>query len=285
MKLSNILRYLTAQHLMLHLTPEEEAAAAASAKEKEEADKAAAEAKRLADEQAEKDKKKGQPSDAEAKLLKEVMEKKDAIKKTQEALEAANKKLKDFDGIDPVEIRKLMDERKAAEEKKLAAQGEWEALKKQMNEAHQKDISAKHTEIQELANKSKTLSEQIANLTVGNTFAHSKFIQEELALTTTKARVVYGAHFDYVDGKVVGFDKPAGEKDRTMLVDGKGEALAFEDAISKIVEADPDHMLRSKAKPGAGSGTQSRGGKVPETQTKVTGRERIVEALKARKPK
>lgn len=195
------------------------------------------------------------PSDAEAKLIQEVMDKKNALKATKEQLAAVETKLKEFEGIDPVAVRELLKQQKELEQKKLEDKGEWDKLKAQMVEESNKvvealkgDLSAKDAELQALRN-------QISELTIGNAFTGSKFITEELTLTPAKTRVIYGQHFEFQDGKVVAFDKPASAKDRTVLVDAQGEPLQFEAALKKLVEIDPerDQLLRSKMKPGAGS--------------------------------
>lgn len=63
------------------------------------------------------------PSDAEAKLIKEVMQKKDALAKTTTDLTAAQARLKEFDGIDPVAIRALLADKAKAETAALEAAG------------------------------------------------------------------------------------------------------------------------------------------------------------------
>lgn len=199
-------------------------------------------------------------TDNEAKLLKEVMQKKDALKDAQTKLDEANARLKAFEGIDPAEVRKLLDEKKAAETAQLEAKGEYERVKARMAEEHANQIQAKDAQIQERDTTITKLQAQIADLTVGQQFSQSQFIGEELTLTPAKARVVYGDHFDIVDGKVVAYDKPRGAANRTPLVDQLGNNLAFDDALRKIVEADPDkdHLIRSKVKPGAGSDSNAK---------------------------
>lgn len=267
----------------------EDDAAAKLAAEKAEADRLA---KEEADRKAAEDaKSKGKTSDAEAKLLKEVMEKKEALKKRETELQAANERLKAFEGIDPTKVKELISaqekaeaERKKAEEEALAKRGEWDALKKQMNDAHSAELAKKEEALTAALNSSQTLQQQIEALTVGNAFGHSKFITEELALTPSKARVVYGSHFEFKDGQVIAFDKPAGTKGRTMLVDGKGEPLDFEAAIAKIVEADPDKdsLKKSKLKPGANSNTNANRGNITENQPELSGREKIKAGLNSK---
>lgn len=204
---------------------------------------------------------KGAPvvSDNEAKLLKEVMQKKDALKKASDELADVKTKLAAFDGIDATAVKELLAERKKAEESQLEAKGEWDRLRARMAEEHTREVdaikSATETLRAELAKKDAVIS----NLSVGAQFGQSKFIAEELTLTPSKARVVYGEYFDVSeDGSVVGYDKPRGSANRTALINGVGSNLSFDEALRKIVESDPekDHMLKSKMKPGAGSDTK-----------------------------
>lgn len=194
-------------------------------------------------------------SDEEAKLLKEVMQKKEALQRTQSELAATQDKLKQFDGIDPAAIKKLLAEQKAAEEAQLEAKGEFDRLKQRMAEEHANETRALQEQISRLTSQLGSANADADALSIGVQFAQSPFIANELTMTAAKARVVYGAHFDRVEGKVVAYDKPRGEANRTALVDQYGTALAFDAALRKLVELDPDrdHLLKSKVKPGAGS--------------------------------
>ena len=84
---------------------------------------------------------------------------------------------------------------------------------------------------------------EIDNLSIGNSFSASKFIQDRLTLPATKARTLYGAHFERDEsGNVVGYNKPAGVEGRAPLVDGNGANLAFDIAFEKIIDGDPDTL-------------------------------------------
>ena len=195
------------------------------------------------------------PSDEEAKLLKEVMQKKEALQKTQADLAAAQERLKKFDGIDPEAVRAMLAERAQAEEKALEAKGDYERLKQRMAEAHAGETQSLKEQIAQLQATLAQREGAINELSIGGLFSQSQFIGQELVLTPAKARVIYGDHFELVDGKVVGYDKPKGAQNRTAIVDSMGNAVSFDEALRKIVEADPekDAMLKSKIKPGAGS--------------------------------
>lgn len=225
---------------------------------------------------------KGKPSDAEAKLLKEVMDKKQKLKDAEAALAQVNAKLKEFEGIDPAAVRALLKEKEVAEQKKLEEQGEWEKLKTQMAEAHQRELQAREQEVSNTKAQNQTLAQQIADLTVGNAFGNCKFISEELVLTPAKARTVYGSHFEFKDGQIVGYDRPVNDPKRAPLVDGKGDPLPFSDSLKKIIDADPDRdqILKSKAKPGAGSRTDAtKGSNTPAGTKDLSSRDRIKAGL------
>jgi hypothetical protein len=274
------------------MTPEElaaqkaaEEAAAKKAAEEAAAKKAAEEAE--AAKKKEEEDAKNKLTDKEAALLKDVMKKKEALENATKAKEALEAKLKEFDGIDPVAIKKLIADQKAAEELEAVRKGEWEKVKAQMNEAHQKELNAVAGKLAEKDTEIGNLNKTIADITVGSSFTGSKFVHDDLALTPNKARALYGAHFEYKDGKVVGYDKPAGQKDRAPLVDGKGEPLSFDEAFKKIIEADPDKdsLLKSKIGEGAASSTGKPGGKEADggkkDEKKLTPIEKIAAGLEA----
>lgn len=223
------------------------------------------------------------PSDAEAALLREVMDKKDKLKTANDQLTQANARLKEFDGLDPKELRALVQAKKDAETAQLEAKGQWDSLKAQMVEQHGRELQVERDGRTAAEQRAVELASQIAELTVGNAFGQSKFIADELTLSVAKARRVYGAHFEFVDGAVVAYDKPAGSKDRNVLVDSKGEPLAFEAALAKLVDADPDKdtLLKSKLKTGAGSHTNTSvaPGRQPGANVPVTGRAKIAAGL------
>lgn len=219
-------------------------------------------------------------SDAEAKLVKEVMDKKNALKRSQEKLAELESRLKDFDGIDPVQVRALLQSQKDEEQKKLEQKGEWDKLKSQIVEESSKKIDLVSQELQKERELVNSLQSTIAELTIGNSFVSSRYIAENLALTPTKTRIIYGSHFEFKDGSVVAYDKPASAKERTVLVGADGEPLGFEDAIRRIIESDPekDHVIRAKVKAGAASNPDANSS-APQKTSVVQGKERILAAL------
>lgn len=225
------------------------------------------------------DKDKGGISDKEAKLLQEVMEKKTALKDTKDQLAQVKAQLSQFDGINVDEVKALLKEREESANKQLEAKGEWDRLKANLIEQHNAEKTALEERLQSLQTELASKDGSIHGLTIGSAFSASKYIADELTLTPSKAQIIYGSHFEYQDGKIVGYDKPKGDSNRTQLIDSQGEPLTFERAIAKIIEGDQDkdRLLRSKAKPGANSGGADDVVKPPKKE--VSGQSRIAQAL------
>jgi hypothetical protein len=221
------------------------------------------------------------PSDKEAELLREVMKRKGNERTLTNKISELEGSLKKFEGIDPEQVRQLLHEKTERERAELEKRGEFDRVKQQMVEQHQQELSKVRetfeAQVKELTSKVHTSESLITDLTIGRSFGDSAFVRDTLTLTPSKARVVYGSHFELQDGKVVAYDKPGGDK-RTLLVNAQGEPLPFDQAIEKIVKADPDHehLMRSKAKAGAGSKSDS---EAKATEKVGSGRNRIAAAI------
>jgi hypothetical protein len=224
-------------------------------------------------------------SDEAAKLMKEVMKKKEALQAAENEKKALAERLAQFEGVDPDEYKKLVGEKKAQELQELERRGEFERIREQMAKQHEEEVKALREQLNSVSgetdSKLKEYETRITELTIGRAFGDSTFIKDELvgALTPAKVRALFGAQFEVKDGQVVAYDKPAGAKDRTILVDASGAPLSFDAAIRKIIDTDPDRdsMLKSKLKPGAGSNNDSDGR--PPAPRVAAGADRIKAAL------
>lgn len=257
-----------------------EAAAAAAADEKnlKDAQEAAAAAAAAA---AESDDPKLKAAAAEkAELLREVMDKKAKLKAAQEAELAAKKALEAYEGVDPAKVKELLRKEMDAERAAAEAKGDFERVKTMMVDEHKKELKKIQDELEAERNNRKGDQNLIDELTIGNSFGNSDFIRDNLTISPAKARRLYGDHFERQGGVVVAYDKPAGEANRTMLVNANGDPLSFDEALGRIVDADPDKkgVLKSRAKPGAGSSTD-----IDKSKTEkpvLTGKAAIVAAVK-----
>lgn len=229
------------------------------------------------------DGKKPDESDVEREkreLLREVMEKKSRLRELEADKARLENELKKFEGIDLDRVRELLDAERRREEEEMERRGEWERLKERMAEERANERKTLEEQIQAERERADQLARMVDELTVGQQFANSTFIKENLVLTPTKARVLFGKHFEMKDGELVAYDKPAGAANRTPLVDAAGAPLPFDEALKRLVDQDPekDTLLRAKGAPGAGSRSQQ----VPLPQKKdveVRGAARIAAAL------
>jgi len=193
----------------------------------------------------------------------------------QEALRLANEDVKKYAGIDPAKARELQKAADDAAKAALEAKGDFDRVKTMMIDEHKKALDAAKLEATTKATELLSAQQQIHNLTIGQAFGQSEFINKETVLPASKAQGVYGPHFAVENGVIVGYDKPAGTDKRTKLVDGSGNPMSFEAAMRHLVDKDPDRdkLLSSKIK--AGSGSKTIDGKVTEKNIGVSGRSRI----------
>ncbi|MCP1540068.1 DUF6651 domain-containing protein [Methylorubrum extorquens] len=227
-------------------------------------------------------------TDEVARLLKDTMKHKAAARTAQERLNL-------FGQVTPEQVQEMLAERRAAEEARAAdelsqaeARGEFDRVKASMTEQHTQALTAKDELIAAKDTELSAAQSTISELTVGAAFSGSNFIRESTVLTPSKARTIYGAHFDTVGTKVVAYDKPRGAENRTPLVDAAGNHLGFDAAVEKLVQADPekDHVLRSKMAPGVKSNTtdDTKAGKTNGNDpSELKGTARIRAALQAAK--
>lgn len=219
-------------------------------------------------------------SEADHKLLKDIMKKKEELKTAQAQIAEFKKKLEEVENLGGIEkLSAMLKAEEDKQKKELEAKGEWEKLKKQMSDDHVKAMSEIQKQLEVEKAKNVESEKRIIELTIGAKFANSQYINEQLTLTPNKARVIYDDYFDLVDGQVVGFDKPRGQKDRAPFVDQYGNNLPFDSAMEKIISADPDadFLLKSKIKSGAGSSSKTKS--VQETTKGLTTIEQIAKGL------
>jgi hypothetical protein len=197
-------------------------------------------------------------TEAEKKLLRDVMAKKAKLKDVTTELDAVKAQLAAFKDINLDEVKSLLAEKQTAALAAEEAKGNFDRVKEMMVEAHNSEKKALTDQIAALTTTLAAKDGAIGELTVGRSFSESKFILDELVLPPAKARALYGSHFAIEDGKVIAYDKPAGQADRTALVGADGKNLSFEDAMKKLINSDPerDSLIKVNTKPGAGSNTK-----------------------------
>jgi hypothetical protein len=179
-------------------------------------------------------------------------------------LAAAREATAKFDGIDPEvareNARKIEEAAAAAreaEEAKARAEGNFERLRELQNEEFEARLAALTEERDAARAEVVDLRTTAQKATVSKTFASSEFFSKETILSVSKAERLYGDFVEIEDGEVVVYDAPRGTAKRAKVMDARGNPLAFDVAIKKVVDAEPDKdtILKSKVNPGGGSKT------------------------------
>lgn len=270
------------------MDPEEEARLAAEAAARAADDEAARVASAAAEsEEEDEDDDDGSPveslEDAKAALLLAKAE----AKKAKAAATRARKEAERFKGIDPEKARAdakaVADAEKAriaAEKAAATAEGNFERLRELQNEEATAAIEAANARAAAAEAKLASMEERLNRSNRAAAFANSNFVTAETILSPAKAERLYGDHVEIEDGEIVVYDAPAGANKRTKIMDARGNPLPFDQAIRKVVEADPDKdtILRSAIKPGASSKTDDPSRKAPEGKDRIS---RIAQGLKA----
>lgn len=222
-------------------------------------------------------------SENEAKLLKEVMKRK--AKEQEQIAEIAllKDKITLFGDINIEEVKAMLATKKDADVKRLEDQGAWDSLKIQMKDEQSKIVKQRDDLILDLQSKLGLQNAVIDKLTLGSAFENSKFIESELALPSSKAKIIYGDYFEIKDDHIVAYNKSSEHADRSMLINADGDALAFEEAIKKIIDSDPDRDMLIKSKSKSGSNSITTNMTVEPSKPILMGLDKILSALNAEK--
>lgn len=171
----------------------------------------------------------------------------------REAKEAAETKLKAFDGIeDPSAARDALSKIANLKDKDLIEAGKVEEIKT----AAIKAVEDKYAPI--VTERDKLKGELYAER-VGGQFARSKFITEKVARHPTEMEAVFGKNFKDEDGKAVAYDASG---NKIYSRSKPGEVAGFDEALEILIDQYPhkDGMLKgtgggSGARPGSGGGS------------------------------
>ncbi len=170
----------------------------------------------------------------------------------REAKEAAEAKLKGFEGIDdPVAARKALETVKNLDDKRLVDAGEVEKVKAEA-------IKAVEEKYKPVVAENESLKGALHGEKIGGSFARSKFISEKIAVPADIVEARFGKNFKLEDGKVVAYDA-AGNKLYSKA--SPGEPAGFDEALELLVDgyAYKDQILKGTG--GSGSGkTPGQGG-------------------------
>lgn len=183
----------------------------------------------------------------------------------REAKEAAEAKLKGFDGIEDGEAaRKALETIKNIDEGKLIAAGKVEEIKAAAQKAAQEQVAAaSKAHAEELARTKQELEKVTGNLyaeKIGGSFNRSKLIADKFAIPADLVQARFGSAFKVEDGKIVAYDQ-AGNKIFSRA--RPGDLADFDEALESLVDQYPykEQILKGTGASGGGAGgSQGAGG-------------------------
>ena len=180
----------------------------------------------------------------------------------REAKEAAESRLKAFEGIDDAEAaRKALDTVKNLKEGDLVTAGKVQEIKEAAARAAKEQVEAaakaSGERIKELETNNSKLTGDLYKLQVGGSFKGSKFIADKIAVPADMVEAMFGNRFKVEDGKIVGYDA-AGNKLYSRAK--PGELADFDEALETIVDSYSHRESILKGTGNSGSGARDSNG-------------------------
>lgn len=169
-------------------------------------------------------------------------------------------KLAKFDGIDPDEYQKLLDNKKELEKKKLMDAGEFETLRKQLVEENSKELAKRDEEKAALMLKNQQLADELDLTILRHEISTAAVIAKALNPSLVEMVVLNQAKVDMSeDGKRL--IKVLDSKGDARIDIKTGEPIKIITLLEEMKQSPEYAMLFSGGKAGAGSGTLQYGGK------------------------
>lgn len=183
-------------------------------------------------------------------------------KSHREAKEAAETKLKAFEGIEDGEAaRKALETVKNIKDGELIAAGKVEEIKAAAAASAKQAVAdatrAAEAREKALLDEKEKLTADLNNHIIGGSFAGSKFISEKLAIPADIAQKVFGDRFKVEGGKLVPLDSSGNP---IFSATRHGEHADFEEALQVMVSQYPNKEMILKGTGASGSGASGGGG-------------------------
>lgn len=167
----------------------------------------------------------------------------------RERAEAAEDKVKQFDGLDdPEEARKALETVKSMDGK----------IKADVDRVRAEVAKAMTAKIEAAEQRAASIEKRLNDELVGGNFARSKFIGDKLAIPSDLAQSAFGRHFSVVDGQLVAKDAAG-----NPILTREGTPASFDEALETLVGgyAHRDSILKADQKGGTGAQPGTGGGK------------------------
>ena len=170
----------------------------------------------------------------------------------REAKEAAETKLKVFDGIDPELARKALETVSKIDAKKLIDAGEVDKVRDTIKNEFTAQIGEKDKTIADL-------QATIDGMHINSVFANSEFLRKDIALPLDMIEAYFRGNFKMENGKIVAYYKdgnPVMSKENGSI----GSPASPEEALRLLIDAHPQKDIILKAPDSSGTGGGGGGG-------------------------
>lgn len=181
----------------------------------------------------------------------------------REAKEAAENKLKAFDGLEDAEAaRKALETVKNLKDGDLVTAGKAEEIKKAAVKAAEEQVAAAKKaadeRVKELEGINAKVTNELYSEKVGGAFGRSPFVKEKVLSPPGMLQDSFGKHFKVEDGKTVGYDA-SGNKIYSRA--RPGEIADFDEALEMLIDASPyrDNILKGLNQNGSGARESNNG--------------------------
>jgi hypothetical protein len=183
----------------------------------------------------------------------------------REAKEAAEAKLKAFEGIeDPAAAKKALETVKNIDDKKLVDAGKVEEIKEAAVKAYKDQAAAAAKAHAEEVNRVTGERDQILSRynteKIGGAFKGSQLIADKFAIPADFVEAKFGSAFKVEDGKIVAYG-PDGNKIYSR--ERPGDLANFDEALQSLVDQYPQRDQILKGTGGGGSGKRQDNGAGP----------------------
>ena len=180
-------------------------------------------------------------------------------KARRQALEAAEAKLKSFEGLeDPAAAIKALETVKNLSAGDLKTVAQVEEIKAAAAKAAEERVAAVNKASKEALERAtadnEKLTKQLYSEKIGGSFARSKYIADKTILPGPAAEKIFGDYFRIEDGKIIAYG-PDGNK--VYSRSKPGSEAEFEEAVEMLVDIYP---FRDSILKGTGGGTGARNG-------------------------
>ena len=171
----------------------------------------------------------------------------------REGKEAAEAKLKTWDGLEATDVRAKLATFKDVDLTKMVNAGKLDEVRAEVTRQAAEKVTAAERERDTLRSKHDGMLTQAA-------FQGSKFVQERVAIPVEMVQGTFGRHFKIEDEKLVPYDHLGA---KLLSKKRMGEYADFDEAIEMFVEAYPHKDAILKAPNAKGSGNDGGGGLKP----------------------